>query len=108
MTKQVVLILYSVRSAGAWCQTTGQGRLYRDLLGKVNRELAWHTDIVYFMVAGTPVGSQRIPPGASVKRHRHVRAIPLPVMILMACLIAAAVLSSAPMFPVLSAMTISL
>lgn len=31
------------------------GRLYRDLLGKVNQILAQHADEVYLMVAGIPV-----------------------------------------------------
>ena len=31
------------------------GRLYRDLLGKVNQLLARHADEVYLMVAGLPV-----------------------------------------------------
>ena len=31
------------------------GRLYRDLLGRVNEELARQADTIYFMVAGIPV-----------------------------------------------------
>jgi len=31
------------------------GRLYRDLLGMANQELAHHADKVYFMVAGMPI-----------------------------------------------------
>jgi len=31
------------------------GRIYRDLLGKVNQRIAQHANEVYFMVAGTPI-----------------------------------------------------
>lgn len=40
--------------------TSGIGRLYRDLLGKVNQQLAERADEVYLMVAGLPL---RIKPG---------------------------------------------
>lgn len=32
------------------------GRIYRDLLGKANRLIAQHTNEIYFMVAGMPIG----------------------------------------------------
>lgn len=34
---------------------TKAGRIYRDLLGKVNQLIAQHADVVYLMVAGIPV-----------------------------------------------------